>query len=104
MHKIKFAKDGTILAIGTEVDGQEIDETTLPDDFGHTFSLGKYKATENGDKTISVVPVQGFVMPEPTMYRVDEIAQMNVEQLLVLQTKLQGVIDQKKLEIDSAKI
>ena len=94
MHKIKYAADGTILAIGTEVDGQEIDETTLPpDDFIQTFALGKYKAQENEDKTISVVPVPGWVMPEQTVYAVDEIEKMNKKQLLELQAKLQTIID-----------
>lgn len=93
MHKIKYAADGTILAIGTEVDGQKIDETTLPNDFMQTFALGKYKAQENEDKTISVVPVPGWVMPEQTVYAVDEIEKMNKKQLLELQAKLQTIID-----------
>ena len=93
MHKIKYAADGTILAIGTEVDGQKIDETTLPNDFMQTFALGKYKAQENEDKTTSVVPVPGWVMPEQTVYTVDEIEKMNKKQLLELQAKLQTIID-----------
>ncbi len=95
MHKIKYAADGTILAIGTEVDGQEIDETTLPEDFMDTFAFGKYKVRENEDETISVIAVPGFVMPEKSVYPLDEIQIMSKDQLLELQTKLQGIIDTK---------
>ena len=95
MLKIKYDEDGTIQVIGvsTAVDGQEIDETTLPDDFMQTFSLGKYKARENEDNTISVVPVPGWIMPEQTIYIMDEIEKMSKKQLLQLQAKLQAVID-----------
>lgn len=94
MHKIKYTDDGTIQGIGTEVDGQEIDEAAIPEDFLQTFGLGKYRAQEKNGKA-TIVEVPGFVMPEKSMYTIDEIQKMSKEQLLELQAKLQNVIDQK---------
>lgn len=95
MHKIKYTNDGTIQAIGIEVDGHEIDETTLPEDFMQTFGMGKYKAQQEKNGKATIVEVPGFVMPEKSMYTIDEIQKMSKEQLLELQAKLQNVIDQK---------
>ncbi len=95
MTKISYTADGTILAVGQIVTGKEIDETTFPDDFMNTFSLGKYKAHEAGDGTVSIVAVPGFIMPGKNVYTVEEIQQMNNDELLALQVKLQAIIDQK---------
>ena len=95
MVKIKFDPDGEILCIGEGVHGKDIDDSTFPEDFYNTFALGKYKAQENEDGSVTVVEVPGFVMPERQMYTVDEIKKMNKDELVSLQSKLQAIIDQK---------
>ena len=99
--KIRHDTEGKIESVGAEIDGDEIDEKTLADDFMNTFSLGKYRAQKNADKTISVNLVPGFVMPEKSVYTVAEIEKMSKEQLLELQAKLQEFID--KYEIRNPK-
>jgi len=91
--KIHFDVDGKIGAIGTAVHGQEIDETALTEDFLQTFSLGKYKARQNKDDTISIVSVPGWTAPEKTVYDFNEIGKMSKDQLLALQARLQEFID-----------
>lgn len=91
--EIRFDAEGKIKGCGIGMDGVEYNETTLPADFLDTFALGKYKARENEDGTISVIDVPGFVMPEKSVYTLDEIQKMSKEQLFELQDKLQSFID-----------
>lgn len=95
--KIRYREDGTIEAIGTEIDGREIDESTLPSDFTSTFSLGKYTASEDGNGDLVITEDPNFVMPERQEYTLAEVQDMSVEELLELQIKLQTIIDAKQV-------
>lgn len=95
MTKINYDSDGKILAIGEGVIGKEIDTTILPEDFFNTFALGKYKAQEDADGSVTITEVPGFIMPEKDVYTVAEIQNMNKDELLDLQLKLQAIIEQK---------
>ena len=92
--KIKCDADGKIMAVGidSEIDGAVCPDV-LPADFMNTFALGKYKTQKNTDGAITIVEAPGWVMPEKTVYTVDEIERMSKDQLLTLQAKLQGIIN-----------
>ena len=74
--KIRHDTEGKIESVGAEVDGAEF-AGELPVDFLNTFALGKYKIQKNEDKTIAIIAIPGFVMPEKSVYTVDETENRN---------------------------